>query len=287
MALGLDAQVAGVAHQEERGHMAQGMAQALQAAVQAQTALRAAMTGFAQGDEVVEVVGLQMLLVEALLPAEVPKGADMVHVVGPVRPLGRVAEPAASAVAFACPQRLARPARASVADRIVVPTTQGAQALDGLVPQGEPVAAGDMPLLGQVDVAPAQGLVGAKADAAVAGGPTAHVQLALGQVHAARPALGEVAQGLDLDVDRCPGVEAAVGGLDVGAAFVQIGAFGDPANAERAIATLKGLGLPVSVGVGGRLKVILAGPFASAAELRDAVALTRRNGYPDAYPTRG
>ena len=72
-----------------------------------------------------------------------------------------------------------------------------------------------------------------------------------------------------------------------GAAFVQIGAFGDPANAERAIATLKGLGLPVSVGVGGRLKVILAGPFASAAELRDAVALTRRNGYPDAYPTRG
>lgn len=72
-----------------------------------------------------------------------------------------------------------------------------------------------------------------------------------------------------------------------GAAFVQIGAFGDPANAERAIATLKGLGLPVSVGVGGRLKVILAGPFASAAEVRDAVALARRNGYPDAYPTRG
>ncbi len=72
-----------------------------------------------------------------------------------------------------------------------------------------------------------------------------------------------------------------------GATFVQIGAFGDPANAERAIATLKGLGLPVSVGVGGRLKVILAGPFTSAAELRDAVALARRNGYPDAYPTRG
>ena len=72
-----------------------------------------------------------------------------------------------------------------------------------------------------------------------------------------------------------------------GGAFVQIGAFGDPANAERAIATLNGLGLPVSVGVGGRLKVILAGPFASAAEVRDAVALARRNGYPDAYPTRG
>ncbi|PQV59324.1 sporulation related protein [Defluviimonas denitrificans] len=72
-----------------------------------------------------------------------------------------------------------------------------------------------------------------------------------------------------------------------GGAFVQIGAFGDPANAERAIATLNGLGLPVSVGVGGRLKVILAGPFASAAEVRDAVTLLRRNGYPDAYPTRG
>ena len=72
-----------------------------------------------------------------------------------------------------------------------------------------------------------------------------------------------------------------------GGAFVQVGAFGDPANAERAIATLNGLGLPVSVGVGGRLKVILAGPFASAAEVRDALALARRNGYPDAYPTRG
>ena len=72
-----------------------------------------------------------------------------------------------------------------------------------------------------------------------------------------------------------------------GGAFVQVGAFGDPANAERAIETLNGLGLPVSIGVGGRLKVILAGPFASAAEVRDAVALARRNGYPDAYPTRG
>lgn len=73
----------------------------------------------------------------------------------------------------------------------------------------------------------------------------------------------------------------------VGAPYVQVGAFAQTANAERAIATLKGLGLPVSVGVGGRLRVILAGPFASSAEVSNALALVRRNGYRDAFPTRG
>lgn len=69
--------------------------------------------------------------------------------------------------------------------------------------------------------------------------------------------------------------------------FVQIGAFADPANAERALQTLGRLGLPASVGVGGGLKVVLAGPFGSAAEVSNAVALVRQNGYRDAFPTRG
>lgn len=75
--------------------------------------------------------------------------------------------------------------------------------------------------------------------------------------------------------------------LSVSASYVQVGAFAENANAERAIATLKGLGLPVSVGVDGRLRVILAGPFASSAEVSDALALVRRNGFRDAFPTRG
>lgn len=69
--------------------------------------------------------------------------------------------------------------------------------------------------------------------------------------------------------------------------FVQIGAFADPANAERALQTLGRLGLPASVGLGGGLKVVLAGPFGSAAELSNAMALVRQNGYRDAFPTRG
>lgn len=69
--------------------------------------------------------------------------------------------------------------------------------------------------------------------------------------------------------------------------YVQIGAFGEPANADRAIATLNRLGLPVSVGVGGRLKVILAGPFTDSVDLSRALTLVRQSGYGDAFPTRG
>lgn len=75
---------------------------------------------------------------------------------------------------------------------------------------------------------------------------------------------------------------------DAGAgAYVQIGAFADPANADRAVATVKGLGLPASTATGGGLRVILAGPFASEADLANALALLRHNGYGDAFPTRG
>ncbi len=69
--------------------------------------------------------------------------------------------------------------------------------------------------------------------------------------------------------------------------YVQVGVFADPANADRAIARLKALGLPVASAMsqkGGKpIKAILAGPFATAGELQSALALARRNGYRDAY----
>jgi hypothetical protein len=71
------------------------------------------------------------------------------------------------------------------------------------------------------------------------------------------------------------------------APYVQVGAFAEPANAERAIARLEGLGLPVSVGRDGGLTVILAGPFTSSAEASNALLLVRQNGYRDAFATRG
>lgn len=69
--------------------------------------------------------------------------------------------------------------------------------------------------------------------------------------------------------------------------YVQIGAFAEPANADRAVQTLKQLGLPASAASGGGLRVILAGPFASQSELSNALTLLRQNGYGDAFPTRG
>lgn len=87
---------------------------------------------------------------------------------------------------------------------------------------------------------------------------------------------------------KLTGTVVAPAAADAGSgAYVQIGAFADPANADRAVTAVKGLGLPASTATGGGLRVILAGPFASEAELSDALALLRQNGYGDAFPTRG
>lgn len=75
-----------------------------------------------------------------------------------------------------------------------------------------------------------------------------------------------------------------------GARYVQVGAFAVPANADRAIARLKALGLPVAVAREGKagqpLRTILAGPFEKPDELRSALLLARQNGYHDAFPRR-
>ncbi len=72
-----------------------------------------------------------------------------------------------------------------------------------------------------------------------------------------------------------------------GGAFVQVGLFGVPANAQGAAARLSGLGMPVRVAKasqGGRaLQSVMAGPFASAAEAQAALSAIRRAGFGDAY----
>lgn len=69
--------------------------------------------------------------------------------------------------------------------------------------------------------------------------------------------------------------------------YVQVGVFAEPANAAATVARLKSLDLPVASSTGrkgGRaVKAIMAGPFASAAELQAALASVRRAGYRDAY----
>ncbi|MCB2128969.1 MAG: SPOR domain-containing protein [Rhodobacteraceae bacterium] len=73
-----------------------------------------------------------------------------------------------------------------------------------------------------------------------------------------------------------------------GALYLQVGAFAEAANAERALARLAGLGLPArtqSQLVAGRpLQVVLAGPFATVGERAAALRALRGAGYRDAFP---
>lgn len=69
-----------------------------------------------------------------------------------------------------------------------------------------------------------------------------------------------------------------------GKLMVAVGSFGVVSNADGAAGKLKAMGLPVARGKakGGALQVIYAGPFASAAEAKAALASARRAGFSDA-----
>ncbi len=68
---------------------------------------------------------------------------------------------------------------------------------------------------------------------------------------------------------------------------LQIGSFGDPANATRTAARLSALGLPVSTtGTtrnGKTLQTLTAGPFASAAQAQVGLTTVHAAGFPDAF----
>lgn len=77
--------------------------------------------------------------------------------------------------------------------------------------------------------------------------------------------------------------QAAAGGR----IYVQVGTFGQPANAQNAAGRLAGMGLPVASAKGMRggqhLVAIMAGPFASAADASAALSLARSAGFGDAF----
>jgi len=70
--------------------------------------------------------------------------------------------------------------------------------------------------------------------------------------------------------------------------FVQVGAFADPANANRVVGRLQAAGLPVSIqrttSKGKPVQVILAGPFADAAATSHGLSAARAAGFRDAFP---
>lgn len=69
--------------------------------------------------------------------------------------------------------------------------------------------------------------------------------------------------------------------------FVQVGTFGDAANATRTAARLKGLGLPVAksriTSKGRPLQIIMAGPFTDKGSAQAALSAARRSGFGDAF----
>lgn len=72
-----------------------------------------------------------------------------------------------------------------------------------------------------------------------------------------------------------------------GRVFVQVGSFGQPANADGASARLAALGLPVARSngqiKGKAVQVVFAGPFGSAAEAQAALQAARGAGFGDAF----
>lgn len=72
-----------------------------------------------------------------------------------------------------------------------------------------------------------------------------------------------------------------------GQIYVQVGTFGQPANAQNAAGRLAGMGLPVASSQGMRggqvLVAVMAGPFASAADASAALAMARQAGFADAF----
>ena len=68
--------------------------------------------------------------------------------------------------------------------------------------------------------------------------------------------------------------------------YVQVGTYGEQANATRAVGTLRGMGLPVSLSKGRSAQIVLAGPFSSQAQVASALAKARSAGYRDAFARR-
>lgn len=65
--------------------------------------------------------------------------------------------------------------------------------------------------------------------------------------------------------------------------YIQVGSFGDHANADRLIQQLGAQGLPVGAGNSGGMKIVAVGPFSSQASLQRGLKVVRGMGYGDAF----
>lgn len=83
------------------------------------------------------------------------------------------------------------------------------------------------------------------------------------------------------------GASGADWGMGGGAIYVQVGSFAQAGNAQKAVGRLAGMGLPVASAQAERrgrlLTSVMAGPFGSAAEARQALQMARQAGFSDAF----
>jgi cell division protein FtsN len=91
---------------------------------------------------------------------------------------------------------------------------------------------------------------------------------------------------LNTSVSTMSAPQTRVTAATLGAAYVQVGTFGQPANATGAAARLAALGLPVATSritrSGKALQIVLAGPFDSTAAAQSALVILRGAGFGDA-----
>ena len=69
--------------------------------------------------------------------------------------------------------------------------------------------------------------------------------------------------------------------------FIQVGAFGSPANSNLTLSKIASLGLPAAQSKitrgGANLTVVMAGPFHSAGSAQSALQQLKQSGFSDAY----
>lgn len=95
------------------------------------------------------------------------------------------------------------------------------------------------------------------------------------------PQRGLQATGVSARVSTRTAPQAAVAAP--GHRYVQVGSFGNHANATQLMQRLNGMGLPVASGTSGGMKIVAAGPFNDAQSLARALSAVRGLGFGDAY----
>jgi len=78
-------------------------------------------------------------------------------------------------------------------------------------------------------------------------------------------------------------IQSASSSAAVDRAYIQVGSFAVPSNAERLIQRLGEMGLPVASGRSAGLRIVAAGPFSDAAVQQQALAKVRGLGFHDAF----